>query len=58
MVSVRLGVLLRVDLEPMRKSSVLLLLSLRKFFCIQDFKSVRQDSMWVRGGLWRDLVLR
>ena len=35
MVSVRLGFLLRVDLELMRRSTVLLLLSLRKLCCIQ-----------------------
>ena len=50
--------LLRVDLEPMRRSSVLLLLSFRKLFCIQRVSEDRQDSMWERGGLWGDLVLR
>ena len=43
--------LLRVDLEPMRRSSVLLLLSFRKLFCIQRVSEDRQDSMWERGGV-------
>jgi hypothetical protein len=33
--------LLRVDLEPMRRSSVLLLLRWRKFFCIKSLSSDR-----------------
>ena len=33
----------RVDLEPMSKNSVLLLLSLRKLEVNQDFISVRQE---------------
>lgn len=58
MVRVGLLALLRVDLEPMRRNSVLLLFSLRKLFCIQVLIANRQELMWEREGLWGDLVLR
>jgi len=58
MVRVMLLVLLRVALEPMRRNSVLLLLSLRKFCFIQVLIADRQELMWKRGGLWGDVVLR
>ena len=50
-------VLLRVDLVPMRRSSVLSLLSLRKLCVSHDFIVEMQVSMWVRGGFWVALVL-
>ena len=45
-------VLLRVDLVPMRRSSVLSLFSLRKLWVSQVCMVEMQVSMWVRGGFW------
>ena len=42
MVRVKLGCLVSVDLEPMRTTSVLSLLSLRKFEVNQDLISCKQ----------------
>ena len=49
--------LLSVDLVPMRRSSVLSLLSLRKLWVSQVFIAEMQVSMWVRGGFRMDFVL-
>lgn len=57
MVSEMGPVLLRVDLVPMRRSSVLSLLSLRKLWVSHVFIVEMQVSMWVRGGFWVVLVL-
>ena len=57
MVSEMGPVLLRVDLVPMRRSSVFSLLSWRKLWASHDFIVEMQVSMWVRGGFWVDLVL-
>ena len=57
MVSEMDPVLLRVDLVPMRRSSVLSLLSWRKLWVSHDFIVEMQVSMWVRGGFWVALVL-
>ena len=57
MVSEMGQVLLRVDLVPMRRSSVLSLLSWRKLWVSHDFIVEMQVSMWVRGGFWVGLVL-
>ena len=54
---VRVLALLRVDLMPRSRSSIVSLLRLRMLCCIHVFIAERQDSMWVRGGLRRDLVL-
>ena len=48
--------LLSMDLVPMRRSSVLLLLSLRKLCAIHDFIVEMQVSICVRGRLEKDLV--
>ena len=55
--SVCLWILLRVYLELM-SSSVLSLLSLRTFYCIQIFIADRQELIWERGVLWGILCLR
>ena len=57
MVSEMGPVLLRVDLVPMGRSSVLSLLSWRKLWVSHDFTVEVQVSMWVRGGFWVGLVL-
>ena len=57
MVSETGTVLLRVDLVPIRMSSVLSLLSLRKLWVSHVFMVEMQVSMWARGGFWVDLVL-
>ena len=49
-------VLFRVDLVPMRKSSVLSLLSLRNFWDSHVFIAEMQVSMWLSGGFWVGLV--
>ena len=50
-------VFLRVDLVPMRRSSVLSLLSLRELWVSNVFIVEMQVSNWVRGGFWVGLVV-
>ena len=52
MVRVGLLILLSVDLEPMRRNSILSLLTLRKLCCIQVLIADKQELTWERGGLW------
>ena len=47
----------RVDLVPMRRSSVLSALSLRKLWVNHDFIAEMQVSMWARGGFWVGFVV-
>lgn len=56
MVRVMGPVLLRVDLVPIRRSSVLSQLSLRKLWVSQVFIADIQVSMWERGGFFVDFV--
>lgn len=57
MVSVMGLVLLRVDLVPMTRSSVLSLLSLRKWWVSHVCLAEMQVSMWVMGEQWVGLVM-
>ena len=57
MVSEMGPVLLTVDLVPMRRSSVLSLLSLRELRVSHAFIVEMQVSSWARGGFWVGLVL-
>ena len=57
MVSEMGPVFLRVDLVPMRRSSVLSLLSLRELMVSHAFIVEMQVSSWVRGGFCVGLVV-
>ena len=57
MVSEMGPVIFRVDLVPMRRSSVLSLLSLRELRVSHAFIVLMQVPSWVRGGLWVGLVV-
>ena len=57
MVSEMGPVFLRVDLVPMRRSSVLSLMSLRELRVSHAFIVEMQVLSWVRGGLWVGLVV-